>query len=56
MDSAAPGYDPVAGCYEHGNGLSGSIKGGKFLVQLSDYQLLKKGTASSFCVHKLNLN
>jgi hypothetical protein len=32
----------VAGSCEHGNEPSGSIKGGKFLDWLSDYQLLKK--------------
>jgi hypothetical protein len=31
----------VAGCCEHGNELSGSIKGGEFLDQISDYYLLK---------------
>jgi hypothetical protein len=32
---------PVAGCYECGNKLLTSVKGGKFLDQLNDYQLLK---------------
>jgi hypothetical protein len=32
---------PVAGTYEHDNENSGSIKGGKFLEQMSNYQLLK---------------
>jgi hypothetical protein len=31
-----------AGCCEHGNEVSGSIKGGEFLDRLSDYQLLKE--------------
>jgi hypothetical protein len=31
----------VAGSCEHGNELSGFIKGGEFLDWLSDYQLLK---------------
>jgi hypothetical protein len=31
----------VAGSCEHGNKISGSIKGEKFTEQLSDYQLLK---------------
>jgi hypothetical protein len=31
----------VAGCCEHGNEPSGSIKGGELLDQLSDCQLLK---------------
>jgi hypothetical protein len=35
----------VAGCCEHGNEPSGSIKGGEFLDWLSDSQLLKKDTA-----------
>jgi hypothetical protein len=32
----------VAWSYEHGNEPSGSIKGGEFLDQLSDFQLLLK--------------
>jgi hypothetical protein len=35
----------VAGPFENGNELSGSMKGGKFLDYLSDCQLLKKGSA-----------
>jgi hypothetical protein len=35
----------VAGSCEHGNEPSGSIKGGEFLDQLSDCQLLKKDSA-----------
>jgi hypothetical protein len=35
----------VAGSCEHGNEPSGSIKGAEFLYKLSDYQLLKKGSA-----------
>jgi hypothetical protein len=31
----------VAGCCEHGNEPSGSIKGGELVEYLSDYQLLK---------------
>jgi hypothetical protein len=30
---------------EHGNAFLGSIKGGEFLGDLSDYQFLKKGSA-----------
>jgi len=37
MDSTGSG---VAGSCEHGNEHSGSIKGGEFLEQLSDYHLL----------------
>jgi hypothetical protein len=36
----------VAGCYEHDSKLLGIIKGGEFLDQLSDYQLLKKDSAT----------
>jgi len=36
----------VAGSCERGNGTSDSIKGGDFHGQLSDYQLLKKDSAS----------
>jgi hypothetical protein len=32
----------VEGCCEHGNEPSGSIIGGGFLYQLSEYQILKK--------------
>jgi hypothetical protein len=32
----------VVGTCEHGNESSDSIKGGEVLVQLNDYQLLKK--------------
>jgi hypothetical protein len=35
----------VAGSCEHGNEPTVSIKGGEFLYQLSDHQLLKKGSA-----------
>jgi hypothetical protein len=35
----------VAGCCEHGNEPSGSIKRGVFSDQLSDYQFLKKDSA-----------
>jgi hypothetical protein len=35
----------VAGSCERGNEHYGSIKGGKFLDQLSDFQLLKKDSA-----------
>jgi hypothetical protein len=34
------------GCCEHGNEHSVSIKGGEFVDQLSDYQLLKKNSAA----------
>jgi hypothetical protein len=36
----------VAGCYEHGNGLSLSVEGWKFLGKLNDDYLLKKGCAA----------
>jgi hypothetical protein len=39
------GQGPVAGCCEHGNELSGSIKGGEFIDYLSDFWLLKKESA-----------
>jgi hypothetical protein len=35
----------VAGCCEHSNEPMDSIKGGEFVDQLSDYQLLKKDSA-----------
>jgi hypothetical protein len=34
------------GSYEHGNECPGSIKDGKFLDQLSDYQFLKNDSVS----------
>jgi hypothetical protein len=37
-----PGQGPVAGSGRHDNEPSNLIKGGEFLDQLSDYQLLKK--------------
>jgi hypothetical protein len=36
----------MAGCYEHGNELSSSIKDGIFFDKLNDCQLLKKDSAS----------
>jgi hypothetical protein len=35
----------VAGFYEYGNELSGSLKGGELLGYVSDYWLLKMGCA-----------
>jgi hypothetical protein len=32
LDSSGPGQGPVAGCCEHGNELSGSIKWGELLA------------------------
>jgi hypothetical protein len=37
----------VAVSCQHGNKISGSIKGGEFLELLNDYQLLKKDFAVS---------
>jgi hypothetical protein len=45
LDSFGSGQGPVARSCEHGNELSGSIKGGKFLDGLSDYRLFKKDSA-----------
>jgi hypothetical protein len=45
LDSPGPGQGPVAGFCERGNETSISIKGGKFLVYLKDYWLLKKDSA-----------
>jgi len=42
VDSSVSKQGPVAGSCEHDNELSGTIKGGEFLGQLSDYQCLKK--------------
>jgi hypothetical protein len=38
--------EPRVGSCEHGNEPSGSIKGGEFVGQLCDCQLLKKDSAS----------
>jgi hypothetical protein len=43
--SFGSGRGPLRGSYEHGNEISGSIKGGEFLELLSDCQLLKKDCA-----------
>jgi len=32
LDASGSGQEPVVGCSEHGNELSGSIKGGEFLA------------------------
>jgi hypothetical protein len=40
------GQEPVTGSCEHGNEPSVSINGGEFLDYISDYQLLKKDSAS----------
>jgi hypothetical protein len=41
MDSAGSGQGPVAGLYEHGNELSGSIRKQDIFDKLSDSQLFK---------------
>jgi hypothetical protein len=41
LDSSVSGYGQAEGCCEHGNKLSGSVKFGKFLDQLSDIRILK---------------
>jgi len=40
----------LEGCCECGNEPSGSVKGGEFLVWLSDCQLLKKDFAPRSCL------
>lgn len=35
----------LAGCFEHGSGPFGSVKGGEFLDQLSEYWMIKKDSA-----------
>jgi hypothetical protein len=42
LDSSGSGWVPVTGSFEHDDELLGSIKGGEFLDQLSNYQLLEK--------------
>jgi hypothetical protein len=37
-------------CCEHGNELLLAMKGGKFLDQLNDYQLLKKDCTMKFVI------
>jgi hypothetical protein len=52
LDSAGSWCVLVALSYQHGDESSGYIMGGNVIVRLSDYQLLKKGPASSFCVNE----
>jgi hypothetical protein len=40
LDSSSSGQRPVVGFSEHGNEPSGSIKGGEFLDNLREYELL----------------
>jgi hypothetical protein len=42
MKSNVSGQEIVAGFHKHDNDISGCIKSGKFLDQLSNYQLLKE--------------
>jgi hypothetical protein len=44
LDSSGLGNDPAAGSCENGNEPSGSIKGGKFLEWLSNWQRLKEAS------------
>jgi hypothetical protein len=41
LNSTGSGYGQIVGFYQHDNEPLGSIKGVKFLGQLSDYQHLK---------------
>jgi hypothetical protein len=45
VDQAQDRY-PVAGFCAHGNESSGSMKGGEFSDQLSEYRFLKKDSAA----------
>jgi hypothetical protein len=45
LDSSGSGWGPVEGFYEYGNGPSSSIKCWEILEELSDWRLLKKGSA-----------
>jgi hypothetical protein len=44
--STGLGHNPMEDFCKHCNESSGSIKGGKFINQLSDHQLVKKDSAS----------
>jgi hypothetical protein len=46
LDSPGSGQSPLISAFEHGNGVSGSIKSGVFLDQLSDCQIFKRDCAS----------
>jgi hypothetical protein len=46
LDASGSGYGPVAGPCEHGNEPLGSTEGREFRVQLKDWHLLKKDSAS----------
>jgi hypothetical protein len=45
LDTSGLRYGPVAGFYEDSNEPSGSVKGGEFIDQLNDCELLKKDSA-----------
>jgi hypothetical protein len=45
LDSSVSGQGPMVGSCEHGNKLSGSIKFWEILEYLSDWRLLKEGSA-----------
>jgi hypothetical protein len=44
MNSVGSEHGPVAGSYEHVNVLAGSIQGGDFSDQLSEYKLVKNAS------------
>jgi hypothetical protein len=46
LDSTGSGYGPAAGSCRGGNERSGSIRTREFVDQLSDYQVIKKDSAS----------
>jgi hypothetical protein len=48
LHSSGSEEGPVAGSCEHGNETSGSINGGEFLDQLSNYKLLKDYASCSW--------
>jgi hypothetical protein len=45
LDASGPGEGPLEGHCEHGNELSGSIKSGKFLGQVSDSKFFAKDSS-----------
>jgi hypothetical protein len=45
LDASYSDQKPLADCCEHGNEALGFIKSREFIDQMSDYQLLKKGSS-----------
>jgi hypothetical protein len=51
LGASGSGQGPMAGCCEHGNEPSGSIKGKELLDLMRNYQLIKKDSVESITVN-----